>query len=62
MGLFLRSHERFKNGKDHTYWSLVENKRCAQGKVVQRQVLYLGEVNQAQREAVLQAAQQVDPP
>jgi transposase len=62
MGLFLRSHDRFKNGKHHIYWSLVENKRCAQGKVIQRQVLYLGEVTQAQREALLRTAQQVDPP
>ena len=62
MSLFLRSHDRFKNGKHHAYWSLVENKRCAGGKVVQRQVLYLGEINQAQREAVLQAAQHFDPP
>ncbi len=62
MSLFLRSHDRFKNGKHHVYWSLVENKRCAGGKVVQRQVLYLGEISQGQREALLQVAQQFDPP
>ena len=62
MSLFLRKHERSKNGKSHTYWSLVENKRCGAGKVVQRQVLYLGEVNRAQREAILKAAQSFDPP
>lgn len=62
MSLFLRSHDRFKNGKHHVYWSLVENKRCAGGNVVQRQVLYLGEINQGQREALLQVAQQFDPP
>ena len=62
MSLFLRSHDRFKNGKHHIYWSLVENKRCAGGKVVQRQVLYLGEISQGQRDALLQVAQQFDPP
>jgi transposase len=62
MSLFLRSHDRFKNGKHHVYWSLVENKRCTGGNVVQRQVLYLGEINQGQREALLQVAQQFDPP
>src|SRR6266567_4720751 len=42
MALFLRAHERRKDGKVHTYWSLVENRRCADGRVVQRHVLYLG--------------------
>jgi hypothetical protein len=42
MALFLRAHERNKDGKVHTYWSLVENRRCADGRIVQRQVLYLG--------------------
>src|SRR5258707_14264222 len=30
---------------------MVENKRCAGGRVVQRQVLYLGEINDGQFEA-----------
>jgi transposase len=49
--LFLKCHERFKNGKDHRYWSLAENQRCAGGRMVQRQVLYLGEINDTQRAA-----------
>ena len=49
--MFLRFTRRFKDGKEHRYWSIVENKRCAGGKVVQRQVLYLGEINDGQREA-----------
>jgi transposase len=49
--LFLKCHARFKNGKDHRYWSLAENQRCAGGRIVQRQVLYLGEINDAQRQA-----------
>jgi transposase len=47
--LFLKCHERFKNGKQHRYWSLAENQRCAGGRIVQRQVLYLGEINDTQR-------------
>ena len=49
--MFVRFNRRFKDGKEHRYWSIVENKRCAGGKVVQRQVLYLGEINDGQREA-----------
>ena len=43
--MFLRCTTRKKNGKEHRYWNLVENRRVAGGKVVQRQVLYLGEIN-----------------
>jgi len=49
--LFLKCHERFKNGKEHRYWSLAENHRCVGGRMVQRQVLYLGEINDSQRQA-----------
>ena len=47
--MFLRSQLRKKDGKEHTYWSVVENKRLHDGRVAQRQVLYLGEVNDSQR-------------
>ncbi len=49
--MFLRAHKRFKNGKQHRYFSIVENRRVAGGKVVQRTVLYLGEVNDSQQAA-----------
>src|SRR5258706_309418 len=49
--MFLRSNRRFKDGKEHRYWNIVENNRCAGGKVVQRKVLYLGEINDGQSEA-----------
>ncbi len=49
--MFLRCKTRKKDGKLHRYWSVVENRRVADGRVVQRQVLYLGEVNDAQRAA-----------
>ena len=49
--MFLRVKRRFKDGKEHRYWSIVENRRCRGNRVVQRQVLYLGEVNDQQRAA-----------
>jgi transposase len=49
--MFLRCNRRKKDGKTHEYWSVVENRRCSEGRVVQRQVLYLGEINASQREA-----------
>ena len=61
MGLFLRRHERSKSGKLHTYWSLAESRRCPNGKVSQRQVLYLGDLNQAQQEAWAAVAHRIDP-
>ena len=46
--MFLRKTRRKKDGKTHEYWSVVENKRVAGGRVVQRHVLYLGEINSSQ--------------
>jgi hypothetical protein len=46
--MFLRRTERRKNGKTHSYWNIVENKRLDDGRVVQRHVLYLGEINSSQ--------------
>jgi transposase len=46
--MFLRATSRKKNGKQHRYFSIVENKRLADGRVVQRHVLYLGEINSSQ--------------
>ena len=42
--MFLRPHQRSKDGKDHTYWSLVETVRTANGPR-QKTVCYLGELN-----------------
>ena len=47
--MFLRATVRKKDGKEHTYYSVVENKRLADGRVVQRHVLYLGEINSSQQ-------------
>jgi hypothetical protein len=49
--MYLRFTRRRKDGKEHRYWSIVESKRCARGRVVQGPVLYLGEINDSQREA-----------
>ena len=46
--MFLRATTRKKDGKAHRYFSVVENKRVAGGRVVQRHVLYLGEINSSQ--------------
>jgi hypothetical protein len=49
--MFLRQNKRKKDGKTHTYWNIVENKRLDDGRVVQRHVLYLGEINSSQAQA-----------
>lgn len=49
--MFLRCTQRIKDGKLHRYWSIVETRRSAQQRVVQRQVLYLGEINDSQKAA-----------
>lgn len=49
--MYLRCNRRIKDGKEHRYWNIVESKRCTGGKVVQRQVLYLGEINDSQHQA-----------
>ena len=46
--MFLRHKIRRKDGKEHRYFSVVENKRVGGGRVVQRHVLYLGEINDTQ--------------
>ena len=43
--MFLRANIRKKDGKLHRYWSVVESRRTADDRVMQRQVLYLGEIN-----------------
>lgn len=49
--MFLRSTSRKKDGKDHRYFSIVENRRVPDGRTVQRTVLYLGEINDQQQAA-----------
>ena len=49
--MFLRSIHRHKDGKDHRYFSIVENHRLASDRTAQRTVLYLGEINDQQQAA-----------
>jgi transposase len=49
--MYLRCNRRIKDGKEHRYWNIVESQRCGGGKVVQRQVLYRGEINDSQKQA-----------
>ena len=46
--MYLKCHKRFKDGKEHRYWSIVESVRTRRG-VIKRQLLYLGEINDAQQ-------------
>jgi hypothetical protein len=48
---FLHVHRRRKNGKEHCYWSIAEKVRVSRGRWVQRQLLYLGEINDSQKAA-----------
>ena len=49
--MFLRCHRRKKDGKEHRYYSVEESRRVQSGRVVQRRVLYLGEINDSQQTA-----------
>lgn len=56
----LKCHSRIKDGKQHRYWSIVESVRCSRERVVQRHVLYLGELNDSQREGWTRCLDAVD--
>jgi hypothetical protein len=62
MALFLRAHERKKNGKTYAYWSITESVRTASAKVVQRHVLYLGALSAAQEQSWTQTLHRFSPP
>jgi transposase len=49
--MYLRSNRRIKDGKEHRYYTVVESRRLRTGQVAQRQVLYLGEINDSQQVA-----------
>ena len=49
--MYLRANKRLKDGKEHRYWSVEESPRLRSGRVVQRRVLYLGEINDSQQAA-----------
>ena len=58
-GMYLKCHKRFKDGKEHRYWSIAESIRTRNG-VSTRQVLYLGEINDSQQRQWCSAIEVVD--
>ena len=58
--MFLRSNKRFKDGKEHRYWSVVENRRVTGCRTVQKTVLYLGEINDSEKAAWTHAISALD--
>lgn len=58
--MFLRSTTKKKDGKDHRYWSVVENRRVNGGRIIQKTVLYLGEINDSQHSQWCRAIDALD--
>lgn len=58
--MYLKCHRRFKDGKEHRYWSIAEKRRVSRGRVVDRQILYLGEINDSQRASWLKSIEAFD--
>jgi len=58
--MFLKCSKRKKDGKEHRYWSIVENVRVRGGRVVQRHVLYLGEINDEQQASWIKTISVID--
>ena len=58
--MHLKCHRRLKDGKEHRYWSIVESRRCSGQRIVQRHVLYLGEINDSQKETWLKCIEVFD--
>jgi hypothetical protein len=58
--MYLKCHRRFTDGKAHRYWSIAEKRRVSRGRTLDRHVLYLGEINDSQREAWLKSIEAFD--
>jgi transposase len=58
--MYLRRHVRRKDGKAHRYWSIEEKHRCADGRAVDRRVLYLGELNDSQQASWLRCIEAIE--
>ena len=59
--MYLKCHTRLKDGKEHRYWSLMEKRRVADRRIVDRPLLYLGEINDAQQAAWTRTIAAFDP-
>ena len=58
--MFLKRRVRHKDGKDHIYYSVCESLRVHSGRVIQRQVLHLGELNTTQIESWQRTLEVID--
>lgn len=58
--MFLRETNRHKDGKDHRYFSVVENRRVRNGRSIQKTLLYLGEINDSQKDSWVRAIDVVE--
>ncbi len=58
--MYLKCHRRLKDGKEHRYWSIAEKRRCAGGRFIDRHVLYLGEINDSQKESWIRCIEAFD--
>jgi len=58
--MYLKCHPRIKDGKEHRYWSIAEKHRCADGRAVDRHLLYLGEINDSQQASWLRCIETVE--
>jgi transposase len=57
--MYLKCHRRYKDGKEHRYYSIAEKRRVAHG-TVDRHLLYLGEINDSQRAAWMKQIEALD--
>ena len=58
--MYLKCHTRFKDDKEHRYYSIAEKVACAGGRRIERHVFYLGEINDSQKEAWLRCIEAFD--
>jgi transposase len=58
--MYLKCHSRFKDGKEHHYYSISEKVACAGGRRVERHVFYLGEINDSQKAGWLKCIEAFD--
>jgi hypothetical protein len=58
--MYLEYHRRFKDGKEHRYWSIAEKRRVTRGRVADRHILYPGEINDSQRASWLKSIEAFD--
>ncbi|MBN1766065.1 MAG: IS1634 family transposase [Sedimentisphaerales bacterium] len=51
LGMYLKKHQRKKNGKYNTYYSIAEKRKVSRGRYVEKMVLYLGEISDSQKKS-----------